>query len=136
MSERVVDVNGERVYVRRDSERSVTIGPGLVIDPFNVRTWPDEMQQSHRLRRALHELMPDPRYHLEVGTKPDGTPGIRLKSEYGVPEVAQAFMATYREPLITYLTWLEMIDEYSNVAGPVSLNDRSLVGSIDLEEAA
>ncbi len=127
-------------YIRRDSERAVTIGPGLVIDPFCVKTWPDEMQSSHRLRRALHELMPDPRYTLEVGTKPDGSPGIRLKSEYGVPSVAQSFLAEHREPLITYLTWLELIDEYEQIGREVGLNERSLVGSDpaseDLEEAA
>lgn len=130
MSERIAEIGGERVYVRRDSERSVTIGPGLVVDPFNVNTWPTEMQASHRLRRALHELMDDPRYQLEVGEKPDGTPGIRLRSEHGVPEVAQAFMATHRERLITYVTWLELIDEYEDVGRVVELNERSLVGPV------
>lgn len=129
----------DRGYIRRDSERATTIGPGLVIDPFNVRTWPEEMRASHRLRRALHELMTDPRYQLEVGEKPDGTPGIRLKSEYGVPSVAQSFLAEHREALITYLTWLEMVDEYEQIGRAVGLNERRIGGPVEsseLEEAA
>jgi hypothetical protein len=137
MSERVVEIGDERMYIRRDSERSVTIGPGLVIDPFNVRTWPPEMQASHRLRRALHELMPDPRYTLEVGDKPDGSPGIRIRSEFGVPAEAADFLKRYREQLITYLTWLELVDEYEAVDREVGLNERLLVGPApDLAEAA
>ena len=127
----------DRRYIRRDSERSTTIGPGLVIDPFNVKTWPDEMQASHRLRRALHELMLDPRYTLEVGEKPDGTPGIRLTSAFGVPDAARQFLATHRESLITYLTWLEMIDEYHDSGEGERMDERLLGDSApELEEAA
>ncbi len=109
--------------IRLDSERSVTIGPGLVIDPFNVKTWPPEQQRNHRLRRALHELMADPRYTVEVGTKPDGMPGVRIKGE-GVTEEAQQFLVTHREEFITYLSWLEQVDEYSGVKGEIPLFDR------------
>lgn len=109
--------------MRKDSERAVTIGPGLVIDPFNVKTWPEEQQRNHRLRRALHELMSDPRYTVEVGTKPDGSPGVRIVGE-SVTEEARSFLATYREEFITYLSWLEQIDEYSGVTGPVEMNQR------------
>lgn len=115
-------------YIRSDSERATTIGPGLVIDPFNVRTWPPEMQRSHRIRRALHELMPDPRYALEVGTRSDGTPGVRIVTEHGVPPEAAEFLKQYREEFITYLTWLELIDEYEGIGRVVSLNERSLCG--------
>lgn len=109
--------------IRLDSERSVTIGPGLVIDPFNVKTWPPEQQRNHRLRRALHELMRDPRYRLEVGTKPNGTPGVRIKAEH-VTEEAAEFLKRYREEFITYLSWLEQIDEYSGVQGDVPFSSR------------
>lgn len=111
-------------HIRKDSERSVTVGSGLVIDPFNVKTWPEEQQRNHRLRRALHELMADPRYTLEVGTKPDGTPGVRIRSEHGVTPEAQAFLTGYREEFITYLSWLEGVDEYSGVQGDVPLSSR------------
>lgn len=109
--------------IRRDSERSVTIGPGLVIDPFNIKTWPPEQQRNHRLRRALHELLVSPVYTLEVGTKPDGTPGVRIKGE-GVTEEASEFLKRYREEFITYLSWLEQVDEYSGVTGQVDFNQR------------
>ena len=112
--------------IRRDSERSVTIGPGLVIDPFNVKTWPPEQQRNHRLRRALHELMADPRYTVEVGTKPDGTPGVRIKSDYQVTEEAAEFLKRYREEFITYLSWLELIDADHGVTEPVQLNERRI----------
>ncbi len=109
--------------IRRDSERSVTTGPGLVIDPFNVKTWPPEQQRNHRLRRALHELMADPRYTVEVGTKPDGSPGVRINADH-VTEEAGEFLRRYREEFITYLSWLEQVDEYSGVKGEVPLFDR------------
>lgn len=96
----------------------------LEIDPFRVSTWPEEQQRNHRLRRALHELMVDPRYRVEVGQKPDGSPGVRIKSEYGVPVEAQDFLARYREEFITYLSWLEGIDSYSGVTENVDFNQR------------
>ena len=43
--------------VRRDPGGTLTIGPGLVIDPFDVRSWPPEHRRGHRLRRALHEAV-------------------------------------------------------------------------------
>jgi hypothetical protein len=89
----------------------------LEIDPFNVTTWPPEQQRNHRLRRALHELMSDPRYTVEVGTKPDGTPGVRIKADQVTPEAGE-FLKRYREEFITYLSWLEQIDEYSGVQAP------------------
>lgn len=113
-------------HVRRDSEREVTIGPGTVIDPYNVSTWPDEQRRNHRLRRALHELMSDPSYRVEVGTKPDGTPGIRIQCDTPVPIEAQEFLVRYREELITYLSWLEQIDAYSGVEGSVPLAQRKV----------
>lgn len=119
---RTVDaIVGEPLHL--DPSRAVTIGPGLVIDPFRVSTWPEEHRRNHRLRRALHELMRDPRYTLEVGQKPDGSPGVRIRGEH-VTEEAAEFLRRYREEFITYLTWLELIDEYSGVDRPVDLNER------------
>lgn len=118
------DRTGVRATIRRDSERSVTLGPGLVIDPFDVRTWPDEHRKNHRLRRALHELIPDPSYRIEIGTKADGTPGIRIVSASDIPQEAQDFLVRYREEFITHLTWLELIDDYSGVQGEHGLNAR------------
>lgn len=122
--EQVIELGEDRMYVRKDSERSVTIGPGLVIDPFRVSTWPPEQQRNHRLRRALHELLASPAYSLEVGTKPDGSPGVRIRSEYDVTPEAAAFLRTYREEFITYLSWLEQVDAYSGVAAPVEMHER------------
>lgn len=87
------------------------------IDPFLVDTWPPEQQRNHRLRRAIHELMADPRYRIEIGEKPDGTIGVRIVSEHNAktPE-AQAFLVKYREEFITHLTWLEAIDEEHGVS--------------------
>lgn len=96
----------------------------LEIDPFNIKTWPPEQQRNHRLRRALHELLVSPVYTLEVGTKPDGTPGVRIKSDYQVTEEASEFLKRYREEFITYLSWLEQVDEYSGVTGQVDFNQR------------
>lgn len=103
--------------------RTVNEIVGLVIDPFNIKTWPPEQQRNHRLRRALHELLVSPVYTLEVGTKPDGTPGVRIKGE-GVTEEASEFLKRYREEFITYLSWLEQVDEYSGVTGQVDFNQR------------
>ncbi len=97
---------------------------GLVIDPFNVKTWPPEQQRNHRLRRALHELMESPAYTVEVGQKPDGTPGVRIASARDVSPEASEFLRRYREEFITYLTWLEMVDEYSGVQGEVPITSR------------
>lgn len=95
--------------VRRDSERAMTIGPGLVIDPFDVRSWPPEHRRGHRLRRALHELIPDPSYRIVIGVKPDGMPGIRIECQRDVSDDARAFLTQYREELISYMSWLELM---------------------------
>lgn len=106
----------EKRMIRRDSERSLTIGPGLVVDPFDVRTWPPEHQRGHRLRRALHELIPDPRYTIVIGTKPDGMPGIRIESSLDISDDARAFLTRYREELISYMSWLELMRSASSEA--------------------
>lgn len=92
--------------------------PG-VIDPFRVATWPAECQRRHRLRRALHELLPDPRYRIVLGARPDGSIGIRIDPAEMVTNDALAFLREYREELITHETWLELIDEEAEIAGPV-----------------
>lgn len=102
--------------IRRDSERSLTIGPGLVIDPFDVKTWPPEHQRGHRLRRALHELIPHPDYRIVIGVKPDGMPGIRIESAHDISNDARAFLTHYREELISYMSWLELMRDASNEA--------------------
>lgn len=90
-----------------------------IIDPFNVRTWPEEAQRNHRLRRALHELIPDPSYRVEVGERPDGTAGIRIVPAEIVTDEAREFLAAYREELITHHYWLEQVDQYHGVTEDV-----------------
>lgn len=107
---------------------SVTAEPettfvGRMIDPYDYRTWPDEAQRNHRLRRALHELMVDPAYEIEVGKRPDGEIGIRLKPAESVTPEARMFLAKFRDELITHHYWLEQVDEYHGTT-PVPVHGR------------
>lgn len=92
--------------------------PGI-IDPYRVTTWPEEAQRNHRLRRALHELMADPGYRLEVGTRPDGETGIRIVPAEIVTSEARAFLTQYREELITHVFWLREIDQEAGITEDV-----------------
>ena len=89
-----------------------------IIDPFDVRTWPEEARRNHRLRRALHELLPEPGYRVEVGTKPDGTDGIRITHGEVTPD-ALAFLQAYRDELISHHYWLQQVDQYHGVTEDV-----------------
>ena len=98
---------------------AVKTGPwsSIVIDPGDVRTWPEEARRNHRLRRALHELIPDPSYRLEVGTKPDGTAGVRIVPADSATPEAMAFLVQYRDQLITHHYWLQEVEAARGTEG-------------------
>jgi Spy/CpxP family protein refolding chaperone len=67
----------------------------------DIRFMSSEDARRHRIRRALHELMADPRYRLEVK---NGKLAIKPK-EALTPE-AQAFIETYKADLIQHVGFL------------------------------
>lgn len=97
----------------------------IVIDPFDVRTWPEEARRNHRIRRALHELMPEPSYRVEVGKRPDGTDGIRIVPAESASPEALDFLRAYREELITHHYWLEEVDKDHGVQSGTPVWQRS-----------
>jgi hypothetical protein len=63
--------------------------------------WSDEQRRRHRLRRALHELVSDPRYTLRAeGDRLTITPKDVITPE------ADAFIKQYKTELVTHLHWL------------------------------
>lgn len=100
-----------------DTPATVFSDDGRRIDPMDAKTWPEEAQRNHRLRRALHELMPVSSYHVEVGTRPDGSAGIRIVPAESASTEALEFLRQYREELITHHYWLEQVDDYHGVDG-------------------
>lgn len=73
-----------------------------MIDPLDIRTWPEDARRRHRLRRAAHELMSHPGYHMHA----NGDRLIVGPQEYITPE-AEAFIRQYKHDLLTHCQWLE-----------------------------
>ena len=83
----------------------------VAIDPFDVRTWPDDAQTRHILRRQLHDLMTRPDYTLEVRTKPDGSQTLWVSPTSAVSKQAAAFIRAHRDDLITHELWLASLHD-------------------------
>lgn len=85
---------------------------GIVIDPNDFRTWPPECQRRERIRWALRMLADSATCDLEIGERPDGDIGIRLVPVTVANDETKAFLAQYREDLITHVYWLQEMREY------------------------
>ena len=74
-------------------------------NPSNIRTWNDDQRRRHRYRRALHELMAGPSYHLRVE---EGRILVGPK-ELVTPE-AREFIRQHRDDLLVHLQWLGEVE--------------------------
>ncbi len=69
--------------------------------PSDIRTYGPDERRRHRLRRALHELMADPGYHITAN-------GDRLligPAEMVTPE-AEEFIRRWKPDLVQHVAWL------------------------------
>jgi hypothetical protein len=67
----------------------------------DARFFTSEEARRHRIRRALHELMSDPGYHLEVKNGK-----LAIKPKEALNPDAIAFIETYKAELIQHVGFL------------------------------
>lgn len=69
--------------------------------PSDIRTYGPEQLRQHRLRRALHELMADPGYHIKVnGEQFNIGPATAMTPE------AREFIVRHKADLVQHCAWL------------------------------
>lgn len=78
-----------------------------MIDPLDIRTWPEDARRRHRLRRALNELFNHPGYSLKVRTDEQGTERLAVSPGSVITPEAEEFIRRYKADLIVHLKWME-----------------------------